>query len=564
MARSHLMHHHTIQTDFFAHILSQACGVRGILGWDARLKISLLVCVIGLNVGLAIGWFSFLLFLIGMALVIWSGIPFRYFFLFFLAPAWATFIVFLGFSVGFGTTPVLHLGPLTLYHEGMLEGLSAAARVACDMCWLALVFLTTPFTKVLGALRWFRLPAILVDTVAMAYRYAFLMKEEFDRMRDASRARGGFKGYGRAMGTLGLLLAKVSLRAYDRAGHIHQAMVSRGDAAVEPGENPTRSNDPVACPNRCDVTPFPVDGNVPILSCVDASYAYPIGGKGLRNINLQVAKGDVIVVCGPNGAGKTTLLKLISGILMVQKGTILLSGVSLDRKTRNEAFRYVGTLLEDPNDQLFCAHVKEDVAYGPRNLRLEEREVDRLVKIAMEQMEVQHLAERPIHSLSHGEMKRVGLAGLIALRPPLILLDEPTSGLDPASASHLIQLIRHLNSHHGYTFIIVTHDIDMAPLLANRMVVLNGGCMAADGSVREILSDMALLEKARLEPPTLTKLFQKINEGKDASGLTPLSIDEAVTWLKSSGLPLVNQKKGSFAKPRRAPRKDENNDHFAI
>jgi cobalt transport protein ATP-binding subunit len=293
----------------------------------------------------------------------------------------------------------------------------------------------------------------------------------------------------------------------------------------------------VACPNRCDVTPLPLDENVPILSCMDVSYAYPTGGQGLKGINLEVAKGDVIVVCGPNGAGKTTLLKLISGILLAQEGTIRLSGVPLDRKTRNEAFRHVGTLLEDPNDQLFCANVKEDVAYGPNNLRLEEREVERLVKIAMEQMEVRHLAERPIHSLSHGEMKRVGLAGLIALRPPLILLDEPTSGLDPASASHLIQLITHLNQHHGYTFIIVTHDIDMAPLLANRMVVLNEGRMAADGSVREILSDMALLEQARLEPPTLTKLFQKINGGKDASGVTPLSIDEAVAWLKSSGVP---------------------------
>ena len=150
------------------------------------------------------------------------------------------------------------------------------------------------------------------------------------------------------------------------------------------------------------------------------------------------------------------------------------------------------------------------MAYGPINLGLDADEVDRRVAAAMDLMEVSHLAHRPIHRLSHGEMRRVGLAGVIAMQPPLILLDEPTASLDPASTRHLIRLIRHLNSHHGYTLIMVTHDINIASMIATRVVILDQGEIVADGTPREILTDRALLENSRLEPPLLTRLFQEL------------------------------------------------------
>ncbi len=151
----------------------------------------------------------------------------------------------------------------------------------------------------------------------------------------------------------------------------------------------------------------------------------------------------------------------------------------------------------------------------------------------MELMEVAHLADRPIHRLSHGEMKRVGLAGLIAMRPPLILLDEPTASLDPASANHLVSLIRHLNSHHGYTLVVVTHDIDLAAMIASRVVVLNEGEIMADGLPREVLSNKQLLDSARLEPPMLTQLFQQVFSDSISGFEIPLTVTEAVTLLRS-------------------------------
>ena len=411
----------------------------------------------------------------------------------------------------------------------MLQGLSAAARVACDMSWLAAVFLTTPFTTVLKALKWYRIPDVLVDMIAMAYRYAFFLYDEFLKMKDAARTRGGFQSYFDKCRSTAMILAQVILRAYDRAQRIQEAMVARGESGREES-NMNKAAVTQSCPNRCDITPKQLDDLVPVLSCKNLSYAYE-SDRTLTDVSLTINKGEVVVLCGPNGAGKTTLLRLFAGVLTPNGGDIYLCGHKLDRKSRNDAFHYAGILYQDPNDQLFCTHVREDIAYGPTNLGLVEQEVARLVDTAMELMEVSHLARRPIHRLSHGEMKRVGLAGLIAMRPPLLLLDEPSASLDPAAAHHLVQLIKHLHSHHGYTLVVVTHDINIAALIAERIVILDQGKIMADGTVREILTDQKLLEASRLEPPILTKLFQQLFDDAARRDQIPITIKEAVDLL---------------------------------
>jgi cobalt/nickel transport system ATP-binding protein len=504
---------------------------RGLHSWDPRIKLALLVTAIGLNVVAAKLWLSVGLFSVSLAMVILSHIPYRLFALFFLAPAWATLVVFVGFSAGFGITPIFSIGPLTFYHEGVLQGLSAASRVACDMSWMAAVFLTTPFAKVLDALKWFKIPLVLINVIATAYRYAFLLFDEFFKMRDAARSKGGFRNYRIALHSTAMILTQVILRAYDRANRIQESMTARGES----GHSEMRSSfksESTECPNNCDITPQVVDPNVPVLRCEGVSFDFA-DGRTLDNISLSVDRGELVVLCGPNGAGKTTLLKLFSGILSANEGKISLCGHLLDRKSRSDAFQYVGMMAQDPNDQLFCTHVGEDIAYGPTNLGLPKEEIDRLVTTAMSLMEVSHLANRPIHRLSYGEMKRVGLAGLIAMQPPLLLLDEPSASLDPATTRHLVKLIKHLNSHHGYTLIIVTHDINLASLLAKRVIILNDGHIAADGSPRKILTDDQLLKSARLEPPILTLLFKQFLKDSTNSDQIPVTTAEALELLKS-------------------------------
>jgi cobalt/nickel transport system permease protein len=429
--------------------------------WDVRLKLFLLVLAIGLNLVVAQAWLSLSLLVVSLYFIVCSKVPFRLFAIFFLAPAWATLLIFAGFSIGFGTQPMWSVGPITLYREGIGLGVSAALRVASEMSWIAALMLTTPFLRLLEALRFYRLPPELIGAIGMAYRYAFLLADECYRMIAASRVRGGLNGFYRKIESTAMILAQVIIRAYDRAARLQQAMVTRGadfsDAAAQSGglasvdTNVTKASNSGADRHYDCLTPPKVPGSAPVLECQDLSFAYKRGGaREIDSLSLSVARGEVVVLCGPNGCGKSTFLKLVAGVLTALSGEVRLLGMSLDRSRRNEAFRHVGLLFQDPNDQVFCTHVREDVAYGPRNLGLEYSDVDSLVTAAMALAEISHLGERSVHQLSFGELKRVALAGLIAMRQPLVLLDEPSSYLDPAAARQLLHIIKRLNGEYGY------------------------------------------------------------------------------------------------------------------
>ena len=522
-----------INIDTYIQDYHESGGSKGLHCLDARVKLILLVAAVAFNIYFAQLWLSSFLFIAGTSLAIWSRIPARLFLLFFILPAWSTLVVVVGFTAGFGTIPFFSLGPITFYQEGFNLGLAAAARVICDMSWIAAVFLTTPFNALLKALKWFRVPDVFLESVAMGYRYMSLVMNEFNKMKNSARTRGGFQNYRQALQSTARILAQVVLRAYDRAMRIQEAMISRGAYASinKSKDSETEIVDSVdgECPNQCDVTPEYKDPHAPVVDCLDLTHAYG-SVTTLQDISFTVQKKEVVVLCGPNGAGKTTLLKLLSGILSPTGGEIYLEGEHLERQMRKNIFRHVGYLCQDPNDQLFCTHVREDVSYGPENLNLPPETVRQLADTAMELMEVSDLADRPIHRLSYGQMKRVGLAGLIAMKPPLLLLDEPSANLDPASTCQLIHHLSHLNKHHCYTFVIVTHDMNLAARIAQRIIILDNGKIVADGTARKILTDEKLLKKSRLEPPILTKLFQRLLSDPVDRNTIPLTIDEALSY----------------------------------
>ncbi len=285
-----------------------------------------------------------------------------------------------------------------------------------------------------------------------------------------------------------------------------------------------------SCPQNCDLSPLKVPEGRAVMECRDLHFHYHDGKEAVAGVSFSIAPGEAVALCGPNGSGKTTLLKLLTGLLTPDEGEVRLGGRELQEDGGKDAFRTVGLLFQDSQDQLFCNYVAEDVAYGLKQLGVPASEVRDRVDLALHLTEAEHLSHRPIHHLSGGEMKRVALAGLIAMRSPVLVLDEPTSGLDPAASGHLIELIQHLNREHGSAFLIVTHEMDHVPLLASRVLVMAEGRLVADGDTRTILTDVPLLEQARLQPPAITKYFfeQAARSGKKADWL-PLSVEEALS-----------------------------------
>lgn len=494
--------------------------VSGLHHWDARLKLFVLVMVIGFNVVIANFYLSAILLTSAILLLLVSRVPSKLFLLFLAAPLLAMSVVIGGFSIGFGETLLLRLGPVTVYREGLFQGFSAALRVGSDVAWMALIFLTSHFADLLRALRWYRVPDILVESLAMMYRYAFMILDQFKRMSAAIRIRGGYSTFTRKINSLALVLAQMLLNAYDRAAAISMAMQARGAYAMTGATEATGNHAGTGAPD--------LPANKPILSLKHLKFSYEGNEHYETNdLSLEVSQGEIVLLCGPNGSGKSTLLKLIAGLLNPDSGQIHVAGREVNRETRNTAFEDVGLLFQDPNDQLFCTHVEEDVAFGPRNMKLTEAQIQERVDEAFAVTRTTHLRKRPIHHLSYGEMKRVALAGLVAMQPPLILLDEPAGFLDPASVNDLIGIIRHLNKYHGQTFIIVTHSMEMAAELATRMIIMQDGQITQEGEPRTILTDLSLLDRVSLDAPLLTQAFYKIDTQEKILDEVPLTAEEA-------------------------------------
>jgi len=200
-------------------------------------------------------------------------------------------------------------------------------------------------------------------------------------------------------------------------------------------------------------------------------YTYPDGTKALRGVNLDIKKGESVYLIGPNGSGKSTLLLHLNGILQPQRGTVRVFGMDVREKTK-EVRRKVGLVFQDPDDQLFMPTVFEDVAFGPVNMKLDEEEVKKRVKKALEAVGLDEFENRSPHHLSYGEKKRVAIATVLSMEPEILVLDEPTLALDPWIKRDFIKFLEELRKNH--TMVIAAHDLDLIKL-SDRTYLLNNG-----------------------------------------------------------------------------------------
>lgn len=226
----------------------------------------------------------------------------------------------------------------------------------------------------------------------------------------------------------------------------------------------------------------------PLIELQDVSFCYAGGIIALDSFSSIISGGRRTAVLGRNGSGKTTLFSLLNGLLRPQKGTVLFAGepISYDRAGLLKLRQNVGMVFQDPDCQLFSACIYEDVSFGPLNLGLAEGEVRKRVASALQQMQLEGLENRPTHSLSFGQKKRACIAGVLAMKPQVLVLDEPFAGLDPRMAAEFMSILEELH-HGGTTVIIATHDLDLAYSWADDAIILQKGHLLAQGTAMELL-----------------------------------------------------------------------------
>ena len=250
----------------------------------------------------------------------------------------------------------------------------------------------------------------------------------------------------------------------------------------------------------------------------------------LRNINLTVSRGEYLAVLGHNGSGKSTLAKLINMILTPTVGKIYFDGIDITDEsfTEDDIFdirRRIGMVFQNPDNQLVATVVEEDVAFGPENLGLPREEIRRRVNSSLALVGMSEYAKHAPHKLSGGQKQRVAIAGIIAMRPEVIIFDESTAMLDPRGRDEVIRVMEQLNREEGITVINITHYMDEAAR-ADRVVVINDGEIMLDGTPREIFAKTDLLHSVGLEAPQGCELISMLRkEGIELPG-NPLTEEE--------------------------------------
>ncbi len=225
-----------------------------------------------------------------------------------------------------------------------------------------------------------------------------------------------------------------------------------------------------------------------IIEIENLSHRFADGTYGIENINLSIRQGAFVVIAGLNGSGKTTLLRHLNGLLLPTAGTVRLAGISVAQDFV-QARQWVGMMFQDADSQIVGETVYEDVAFGPENLRLERRLVEKRVQKALRAVGMSDRGHNRPHLLSGGEKRRLAIAGILAMEPRVIVFDEPFSSLDYPGVKQVLQHILALHQT-GHTIIVTTHDLEKIIAHADRLIVMHGGKIVRDGEPVEIMADV--------------------------------------------------------------------------
>ena len=232
------------------------------------------------------------------------------------------------------------------------------------------------------------------------------------------------------------------------------------------------------------------------------SFTYPDGHQALKELNLSVERGECLGLVGPNGAGKSTLLLHLNGLIPSPNGAVRILGEVITKQSLPGVRQKVGMVFQNPDDQLFCPTLFEDVAFGPLNSQVPAEEIPGRVAQALKKVGLEGFEQRSPHHMSVGEKRKASLATILSMDPEIIVLDEPSSNLDPRSRKELIRLLASFTE----TRIVATHDLEMVLQLCDRVALMGRGSIVEIGKPEEVLTNEALLKSQGLELPEVLRI----------------------------------------------------------
>ena len=256
-----------------------------------------------------------------------------------------------------------------------------------------------------------------------------------------------------------------------------------------------------------------------MIKCSNVSFKYINNTEGkneekyaLKNVNLEVKKGEFLVILGHNGSGKSTIAKHMNALITPSEGTVIVDGLDTSNQEVLWDIRAkAGMVFQNPDNQLVATIVEEDVAFGPENLGIDPAEIRKRVDESLEKVGMSEYKRHAPHLLSGGQKQRVAIAGILAIEPECIIFDEPTAMLDPSGRKEVLNNIKYLNKEHGMTIILITHYMDEAAQ-ADRIIVMDDGSIKMEGTPREIFPQVERMKTIGLDVPQVTELAYELKK----------------------------------------------------
>lgn len=275
-----------------------------------------------------------------------------------------------------------------------------------------------------------------------------------------------------------------------------------------------------------------------MIKCSNVSFKYINNTEGkneekyaLKNVNLEVKKGEFLVILGHNGSGKSTIAKHMNALITPSEGTVIVDGLDTsNQEVLLDIRAKAGMVFQNPDNQLVATIVEEDVAFGPENLGIDPAEIRKRVDDSLEKVGMSEYKRHAPHLLSGGQKQRVAIAGILAIEPECIIFDEPTAMLDPSGRKEVLNNIKYLNKEHGMTIILITHYMDEAAQ-ADRIIVMDDGSIKMEGTPREIFPQVERMKTIGLDVPQVTELAYELKKAGININEKILNVDEMVEEL---------------------------------